>query len=274
MKTRCVAVAVLLLALAVPALAQPPDGNAVLRGAGVDVPRGGAAAAFDMGLTGPTPVPPTAFTTLIIGMGPVGNTARIRNAYAFGVLAGRSARPVPAGQLAGAGVALLQMVVAPHRPTRIAGLRVSGRVFAAPVDGGPPPMRPDGLMQGIVLLLNTDDANERMAAIEALGLLREVAAVPTLIDVYTRARGRNDRRLAGAALEALARMGDDRAAALAADLPADSWSQRDDETGLVWAFARERFLKDGSADRLRAALGHRVLGPRARDYLLELGLQP
>lgn len=274
--TRRIAVvaAVLLAGVVAGAGAQPPDGNAVLRGAGVDLPRGGAPVAFDMGIQAPEPIPPTAFATLLVGMGPVGNAARIRNAYAFGVLAGRSARAVPPGPLAGAGVALLQMLVADHRPTRIAGMRVAGRVFAAPVDGGAAPMRPDGLAHGLVLLLDTSNKDEEAAAMEAVGLVRETSVVPALIERFRRYRERGDREMATAALEALARIGDPRAAEIAGPLAADPWASRDDATGLVWAFARERFLKDGSATRLRAALEHRSLGPRARDYLLELGLQP
>ena len=72
--------------------AQAPDGNAMLRAAGVELGREGAEGAFDAGLEGPTPVPRGAFPTLVVGMGPVGPRARVRNAYAFGVLAGRSGR--------------------------------------------------------------------------------------------------------------------------------------------------------------------------------------
>ena len=121
-------------------LAQAPNGRAILVGAGVEVPRGGPEAAFDAWLTGPRPIPPGAITQLIVGMGPVGNVPRVRNAYAFGVLAGRSARTVAPGELAGAGIALISMVVSDDRSTRVAGSRVAGRVFATPVDGGPLPV--------------------------------------------------------------------------------------------------------------------------------------
>jgi len=251
--------------------AQPPDANAVLRGAGVAVPRGGAEAAFDAGLTGPSPVPPGAFGLLIVGMGPVGSEARVRSAYAFGVLAGRSARQVPAGELMGAGIALLQMIVSDNRDSRMAGCRVAGHVFAAPIDGGPPPPRPAGLAEAIVLQLNQPRADEQAAAMEALGLLGEIAVVPRLTDAYQRARAGNDRRLAGAALEALTRIGDASSQPLVEALVDDTWGDRRDDTGLVVAFARERFLKDGSVSRLHAAASDRRLGPRARAYLLELG---
>jgi hypothetical protein len=258
--------------VAVPALgAQAPDGNAVLRGAGVAVPRGGAAAAFDAGLTGPEPVPPGAFATLIIGMGPVGDSARVRNAYAFGVLAGRSARHVPPSELAGAGVTLVQMLASDDRNARIAGSRVAGHVFAAPIDGLPAPMRPAGLLEGIFGLFNTGNEAERLAAMEAIGLLRETAAVPALADRFSRERDR-DRRVAGAALEALARIGDPQSEDLVRSLANEGWDDRNDAAGLAAAFARERYLKDGSVKRLREAVSHRSLGPRARAYLAELGV--
>ena len=254
--------------------AQAPDANAVLRGAGVQAPRGGAEAAFDAGLTGPAPVPPGAFGLLVVGMGPVGDAARVRNAYAFGVLAGRSARHVPASELMGAGVALLQMIVSDDRGSRIAGCRVAGRAFATPVDGAPPPVRPAGLAEAIVLQLNQANGAEQAAAMEALGLLGETSVVPALTDTYQRARARNDRRMAGSALEALARIGDPSSAALVEALAQDSWGDRDDATGLVVAFARERYLKDGSRRRLEAAAAHRSLGPGARAYLTELAAPP
>lgn len=271
MRVRVAAVVVGMFAAATVLGAQPPDANAVLRGAGVAVPRGGAEAAFDAGLTGPSPVPPGAFGLLIVGMGPVGDAARVRSAYAFGVLAGRSGRHVPPGELAGAGIALLQMVVSDSRRSRIAGCRVAGRVFAAPIDGGPPPARPTGLTEALVQRLNQPHAAEQAAAMEALGLLGETAVVPALMDIYERARARNNRSMAGSALEALTRIGDARSTLLVEALATDGWGDRDDDTGLVVAFARARFLKDGSASRLEAAAAHRRLGARARAYLAELG---
>jgi len=263
---------VLIVALGTPVLdAQAPDGNAILRAAGVEVPRGGAAAAFDAGLTGPAPVPPGAFATLIVGMGPVGNAARVRNAFAFGVLAGRSARHVPPAELAGAGVALVQMLASEHRPSRVTACRVAGRVFAAPIDGLPPPMRPAGLLEGVFNLFNSGNEAEQLAAMEAIGLLRETAAVPALVERFDRTRAR-DRRAAGAAIEALARIGDPQAADLVRSLTRDAWGDRDDAAGLAAAFAREKYLRDGSVKRLQEAASHRALGPRARAYLAELGV--
>jgi hypothetical protein len=257
--------------LAATLVAQAPDGNAVLRAAGVDVPRGGAEAAFDAGLSPPSPLPPGAFATLIVGMGPVGPRARARNAYAFGVLAGRSGRNVPMGELAGAGVALLQMMADEDRATRIAGTRVAGRVFAAPIDGQPAAPRPSGLEQAALLMVNVPNAEEQAAAMEAIGLLGETAAVPTLTELYRAYRERDNRRMAGAALEALVRIGQPQTEPLVRGLVDDAWGDRNDATGLVVAFARQRFLNDGSRRRLEAAAEDRELGPAARAYLAELG---
>jgi len=257
--------------LAVTLAAQAPDGNAVLRAAGVDVPRGGAEAAFSAGVQPPSPVPPGAFATLIVGMGPVGPRARARNAYAFGVLAGRSGRNVPLGELAGAGVALIQMMADGDRATRVAGTRVSGRAFAAPIDGKPAAPRPTGLEQAVLLMLNVPNSEEQLAAMEAIGLLGETAAVPTLTELYRAYRERDDRQMAGGALEALVRIGQPQTDALVRGLVDDAWGDRNDATGLVVAYARQRFLNDGSRRRLEAARDDRELGPAARAYLAELG---
>lgn len=270
-RSRVLSVGLLLAAGAATMAAQAPDGNAVLRAAGVDVPRGGAEAAFDAGLVGPSPVPPGAFATLIIGMGPVGPRARARNAYAFGVLAGRSGRNVPLGELAGAGIALLQMIADEDRNTRIAGTRVAGRVFAAPLDGKPGAPRPKGLEQTVLQMLNVPNQDEQAAAMEAVGLLGETAAVPTLTELYRAYRERDNRRMAGGSLEALVRIGQPQTEALVRGLVDDAWGAKNDETGLVVAYARQRFLNDGSRARLEAARDDRELGPAARTYLAELG---
>jgi hypothetical protein len=264
-------VSLLLVASAATMTAQVPDGTAVLRAAGVEVPRGGAEAAFNEGLSGPSPVPPGAFATLIVGMGPVGPRARARNAYAFGVLAGRSGRNVPLGELAGAGIALLQMIADEDRNTRIAGIRVAGRAFATPLDGKPAAARPIGLEQAVLLMLNVANPDEQAAGMEAIGLLGETAAVPTLTELYRAYRERDKRRMAGAALEALVRIGHPQTEPLVRSLVDDAWGAKNDATGLVVAFARQRFLNDGSRARLEAARDDRDLGPAARAYLAELG---
>jgi hypothetical protein len=252
--------------------AQAPDGDAVLRGAGVSVPRGGAEAAFDQGLAPPSPIPPGAFATLVVGMGPVGTSARVRSAYAFGVLAGRSGKTVPPAEMASAGVLFIQMILAQDRRVRIAGARVAGRVYANPIGGGSGPQRPAGLQAAIFAMLNQPDETEQLAAMEALGLLEELAAVPALAERYAAFRKQNRRAAAGAALEALTRIGDPAALPLVKALVGDRWGDRDDATGLAVAYAREKFLKDGSLGRLQVAATDRTRGPQARTYLAELGV--
>jgi len=102
-------------------------------------------------------------------------------------------------------------------------------------------------------------------------LLRETAAVPGLVERFNRHRTR-DRKLAAGALEALARIGDPQIADLVRGLVTDGWGDRDDAAGLAAAFAREKYLKDGSVARIEKAASHRALGPRARAYLAELGV--
>ena len=264
-------VAIGLLACTVTLGAQAPDGSNVLRAAGVEVPRGGAEAAFDEGMVAPTPIPPGAFATLIVGMGPVGPRARARNAYAFGVLAGRSGRNVPPGELAGAGITLSQMIAAEERAVRIAGMRVAGHVFAAPLDGKPAATRPQGLEQAVLMMLNTLNSDEQAAAMEASGLLGETAAVPTLAELYRAYRERDNREMAAGALEALVRVGHPQTEPLAKSLVGDAWGEKNDRAGLAAAFARQRFLNDGSRARLEAMSGDKTLGPTARAYLAELG---
>ena len=251
--------------------AQAPDGNAMLRAAGVEVGRDGAEGAFDSGQTVSPPVPAAAFSSLIVGMGPIGPKTRVKNAYAFGVLAGRSGRNVPVGAAAGVGVTLLQMITAEERSVRIAGTRVAGFVFAAPIDGKAAPQRPNGLVEAVLLALNMQNPDEQAAAIEAAGLLGETAAVPTLAELYRAYRERNNRPMAGRAIEALARIGHPQAAPLAQALATDGWGDKGDFAGYAAAYARERYLQDGSRTRLDAAKGDKTFGPQVRAYLVELG---
>jgi hypothetical protein len=263
-----------LVAAALMSLVQAPDGDSVLRGAGVEVPRrGGAEAAFDRWIRPPEPVPPTAFAELLVGMGPVGSSSRIRCTYAFGVLAGRSGRNIPPGPMQGAGIALIQMMNTDDNRIRVAAARVAGRVFAAPIDGGPAPVRPAGLEAALMVLLNEPREDEQLAAIEALGMLREIAAVPTIVDRFKDSRARNREEMAVAALVALARIGDPAAEPLVRELVNDNWADNDDDSGMAAAYARERFLKDGSAARLKAELDDGAVGRIARVYLEELGIR-
>src|SRR5690606_24930742 len=200
-------------------LAQAPNGDSILRGAGVDVPRrGGAETAFGRWVRPPEPVPPTAFAELLIGMGPVGNSSRIRCTYAFGVLAGRSGRHVPPGPLQGGGIALIQMMNTDDRDVRVAAARVAGRVYAAPIDGLPAPPRPSGLEAALLVLLNESHEDEQLAAAEALGMLREIGAGPILAERYRASRASGDDEMAAAALLALVRIGDPGTEALVREL--------------------------------------------------------
>jgi len=251
--------------------AQAPDGNAMLRAAGVEVGRDGAEGAFDSGQIVSPPVPGAAFSSLIVGMGPIGPKTRVKNAYAFGVLAGRSGRNVPVGGAAGAGVTLLQMITAEERSVRIAGTRVAGFVFAAPIDGKAAPQRPNGLVEAVLLALSMQNPDEQAAAMEATGLLGETAAVPTLTELYRAYRERNNRPMAGRALEALARIGHPQAAPLAQALATDGWGDKGDFAGYAAAYARERYLQDGSRTRLDAAKDSKTFGAQVRAYLAELG---
>jgi hypothetical protein len=216
-------------------------------------------------------VPGAAFSSLIVGMGPIGPKTRVKNAYAFGVLAGRSGRNVPVGGAAGAGVTLLQMITAEERSVRIAGTRVAGFVFAAPIDGKAAPQRPNGLVEAVLLALNMQNPDEQAAAMEATGLLGETAAVPTLTELYRAYRERNNRPMAGRALEALARIGHPQAAPLAQALATDGWGDKSDFAGFAAAYARERYLQDGSRTRLDAAKDSKTFGAQVRAYLAELG---
>jgi hypothetical protein len=199
---------------------------------------------------------------------------QIKAAYTFGILAGRYGRSVPAAELAAAGESLLQMITSANRKSRIAGARVAGRVFAMPLMVSTPTApRPPGLVDALFVLMNNSDQREQLAAMDALGLLREPRAVPSLTDRYNFYRSTNKRILAGGALEALARVGDASCVDIVKALVADKWAQGNDATALAVAFARERMLKDGSSAILQQALADKNRRMQARWYLSELGAQ-
>ena len=164
------------------------------------------------------------------------------------------------------------MLHADDRPSRIAAARVAGRVFAAPLDAsGTRPPAPAGLVDGLFQLLNSDAEIDQLAAMDALGLLRDASAVASLTERYRYYRSENQRARAGGALEALARIGDPAAAVLVRELAGDRWADGKDATALAVAFARERLLKDGSIAQIRAALDDKSRRDQARGYLAELG---
>ena len=239
---------------------------------GIEVPGNNFEAAFDAGIAPTVPLTPGAFATPV-GMLEVetgGN--RVAAAYAFGILAGRSALGAAPEELAVVVHALQQMIVADDRRTRIAGARVAGRVLAASFDArGVRPPVPAGLVDGLFVLLNRSSEREQLAAMDALGLLRETKAVTALTERYYFYREGGKRVLAGGALEALARIGDPSTIEVVKLVAVDKWAEGRDATALAVAFARERLLKDGSVVRIRQAVDDKSRRVQARGYLDELG---
>ena len=95
------------------------------------------------------------------------------------------------------------------RRSRIAAARVAGRVLAASFEPrGVRPAVPAGLADGLFAMLNRPNESEQLAAMDALGLIRETNAVTALNERYAFYRSDGKRALAGGALEALARIGD------------------------------------------------------------------
>jgi hypothetical protein len=103
---------------------------------GVEVRAGKLDAAFDAHLGPTVPVTPGSFATPLALLTSTTGPGRIDAAYAFAILAGRSGRAASPQELTAAGEALIQMIHSEDRRSRIAGARVAGRVFAAPVGRG------------------------------------------------------------------------------------------------------------------------------------------
>jgi hypothetical protein len=237
---------------------------------GVQLPNRSFERAFDEGLAPSTPVTPGSLATPLAVLASATGGDRIDAAFAFGILAGRGGRAAAPEERAAAGQALVQMLAAGDRRSRVAAARVAGRVFAAP-SSGTTPAAPPGLADGLFGLLNRDHETEQLAAMDALGLLRQATAVASLTERYAFYRDTGKRALAGGALEALARIGDPSTTAIVQRLVADPWGGGRDATALAVAFARERMLKDGSVALIRQALDDRARRSQARGYLLELG---
>jgi hypothetical protein len=227
--------------------------------------------AFDAGMTPSTPVTPGSFATPLAMMTTAEGNDRIGAAFAFGILAGRSGRAASPPELQAAGRALVAMIGADDRRSRIAGARVAGRIFAVPFDARVATVLPPGLVDAMFTLLNRDQETEQLAAMDALGLMRQPTAVSALTDRYYFYRDGNKRALAGGALEALARIGDGSTHGIVKALVADRWSEGRDATALAVAFARERMLKDGSIAIIRQAADDRARRAQALGYLAELG---
>ena len=243
----------------------------VLQRHGVMTPRG-LDAAFDAYAVPAVPVTPGSFAAPLAILKSAGGNERIDGAYAFGILAGRSGRAASPQELASAGPALVAMIGAADRRSRIAGARVAGRLFAVSFDPAvAPPPPPAGLIDALYALLNLDDEIDQLVAMDALGQLREVGAARSLTERYRYYRDRNRRALAGGALEALTRIGDASTIQIVRELVSDRWADGRDATALAVSFARERMLRDGSIAVIRATLNDRARRDQARLYLAELG---
>ena len=237
---------------------------------GVPLPGGSLERAFDDGSRPSAPVRAGSLATPLALMTTTAGRDRINAAFAFGILAGRSGRAASPQELAAAGQALVQMLNAEDRRSRIAGARVAGRILAVPFEARTAAPAP-GIAEGLFALLNQPDEADQLAAMDAMGLLRLSSAVTSLTERYQFYRTANRRALAGGALEALARIGDPSSIAIVRAAAADTWSSGRDATALAVAFARERVLKDGSIAIVRQALDDRARRAQAMGYLAELG---
>ena len=239
---------------------------------GIALPGNSFEAAFDAGMVPTVPVTPGSLATPLAMLSVATGTERVSAAYAFGILAGRSARAASAAELAAAGQALLRMIASADRRSRIAGARVAGRVLAASFDPrGVRPVVPAGMTDSLFALLNRPSEIEQLAAMDALGLMRETQAVAAITERYYFYREGGKRALAGGALEALARIGDQSTIEVVKLVAADKWAAGRDATALAVAFARERLLKDGSVVTIQQALDDKSRRIQARGYLDELG---
>lgn len=239
---------------------------------GVQVKGGALEAAFDAHLAPTVPVTPGSFAAPLALLSTTSGGAQIEAAYAFGILAGRSGRAASPEELRAAGQTLVEMIASPDRRSRAAGARVAGRIFSAPYDrSGVRPIVPAGMVAALFALLNQDGETDQLAAMDALGLLREASAVGSLTERYRYYRDGKKRGLAGGALEALARIGDPSTVELVKFLAFDTWADGTDATALAVAFARERMLQDGSIAVIQQASGDKSRRNQARGYLAELG---
>jgi hypothetical protein len=272
--TNMVRTAVLMVALGglAPAAEAQPILFELMARHGIELPGRSFEAAFDAGLAPVVPVTPGAFATPLAMLSATTGADRVAAAYAFGILAGRSARAASSPELAAAGQSLLQMMTSDDRRTRIAGARVAGRVLAVSFDPrGFRPPAPAGLTDGLFALLNRSNEVEQLAAMDALGLIRAASAVASLTERYYFYRDGGKRALAGGALEALARIGDPATVEIVKLVAVDKWAEGRDATALAVAFARERLLKDGSIVIIQQAVDDKSRRVQARGYLDELG---
>lgn len=130
---------------------------------------------------------------------------------------------------------------------------------------------PQGTIEALYQMWNSSNDTEQLAAMDALGSIRERGALAALAERYNFYRDEKQRALAGGAVEAMARIGDPSSAEFVKRLAADPWAEGKDATALAVAFARERLLKDGSITVLRQAMDDKKRHGQARGYLAELG---
>src|SRR5687767_3069726 len=239
---------------------------------GVQLPGGSFERAFDEGMAPATPVTPGSFATPLAMLSSTTGNDRIAAAFAFGILAGRAGRATSSQELNAAGAALVEMLGAADRRSRIAGARVSGRIFTVPFDARVFTPLPAGLVDALFTLLNRDAEIEQLAAMDALGRIRQTSAITSLTERYYFYRDGRKRALAGGALEALARIGDASTISIVTQLTTDTFSDGRDATALAVAFARERMLRDGSVATIRQALDDSARRWQALGYLAELGV--
>lgn len=272
LSTRVAGAALAVMVIGVPAAAAQTLLLDVMARHGVQLPGGDFERGFDEGMAPSVPVTPGSFAAPLALLTSGSGGDRIAAAFAFGILAGRSGRAASPAELAAAGQALVQMIGADDRRSRIAGARVAGRLFAVPFDATTAAPVVPGLADALFTLWNHTSEIEQLAAMDALGLMRHTMAVSSLTERYYFYRDGGKRALAGGALEALARIGDASTIAVVKLLVGDRWSEGRDATALAVAFARERLLKDGSVAIIRQALDDRARRNQARGYLLELGV--
>ena len=168
--------------------------------------KGGAKAAqavFDAGTLalGPAPVPPVVLLTLRLATRDDSPKVGLEALYAFGALGGQSTgadrRDLQQASLND----LKALLGLPDPAVRLAAVRVIGRLYErrpgdAPVD--------EGLGDLVIAAVNGNDRAMKIAAMDALGALRETRAVEGLTELF-QFYGKGD--LAEAALAALARIG-------------------------------------------------------------------
>ena len=269
---RTASLALALAAIGVPAAPGQTLLLDVMARHGVRLPGGSFERAFDEGMAPAAPPPPGSLATPLAMLSSTTGTDRIAAAYAFGILAGRAGRAASREELNAAGAALVGMLGATDRRSRVASARVAGRIFTVPFDARVFTPLPAGLVDALFALLNRDVEIEQLAAMDALGRMRQTSAVTSLTERYYFYRDGRKRALAGGALEALARIGDASTISIVTALTTDKFSDGRDATALAVAFARERMLEDGSLAIIRQALDESSRRLQALGYLAELGV--